>query len=245
MKTTIIMPCCDALEYTELAISSLFRHTTDFELIVIDNGTERVPDRDNIIIIQNQGNVGYPESVNQGFEEASGDYLCVVNNDLVFPPHWLERMIAHIERGRLDMIGPVCNSISGLQQRIIDVYDGEEDFYKVAEEHYQKEKGNQFRYHRLVGFCLLLKREIYEKIGGFDPVFSPGNFEDDDYSLRAIQAGFRLGVAKDVFLHHFGSVTHKLLDIDYQTLLNRNRKIFDSMWSFDVIKQMAIKNREA
>ena len=240
------MPCCNALEYTELAIKSLFKHTKDFELIVIDNGdVERVPDREGITIIQNQGNLGYPESMNQGLEEATGDYLCVVNNDLIFPPSWLERMIAHIEYGRLDMVGPACNSISGLQQRLIDVYEDEEDFYKVAEEYYQKEKGNQFRYHRLVGFCILMKREIYTKIGGFDLVFSPGNFEDDDFCLRAIQAGFRLGVAKDVFLHHFGSITHKLLDIDYQSLLNKNQRIFNSMWDMKVIKNMAMKNREA
>ena len=56
----------------------------------------------------------------------------------------------------------------------------------------------------LVGFCYLFKREIFHKIGFLDEQFSPGNFEDDDYSLRILQQGYDLLVCRDTFIHHFG-----------------------------------------
>ncbi len=58
---------------------------------------------------------------------------------------------------------------------------------------------------RVIGFCMLVKREVIEKIGGFDPYYEAGNFEDDDFCIRAQRAGFKIRIAHDVFIHHFGS----------------------------------------
>ena len=61
--------------------------------------------------------------------------------------------------------------------------------------------------NRLVGFCLLIRREVIEAIGLLDEQFGVGCFEDDDYCLRAIQAGYRAVIAGDAFVHHFGGRT--------------------------------------
>ena len=61
--------------------------------------------------------------------------------------------------------------------------------------------------NRLVGFCLLIKREVIDAIGLLDERFGIGCFEDDDYCLRAIAAGYRAVIAGDAFVHHYGGRT--------------------------------------
>ena len=67
--------------------------------------------------------------------------------------------------------------------------------------------GKWFTVPKLSGFCLLMKRAVYDAIGGLDERFGIGFFDDDDLAERARRAGFELAVAHDLFVHHFGSRT--------------------------------------
>jgi len=85
-------------------------------------------------------------------------------------------------------------------------------------------------YWRVVGFCMLIKREVIDKIGGLDGRFGLGNFEDDDFSLRAALAGFESWIVKDCFVHHFGSRTFAGAKIDFRESLHKNWEIFKEKW---------------
>lgn len=255
-KLSIIIPYYNAHEFTNLCLESIFDCTSeDFEIILIDNGSsdEEISKLElfsefgqlpQMKVIRNETNKGFPAAVNQGFTEATGDIICVLNNDLVVTPDWAEHLEWHLDHG-LDVVGPRTNYIDGPQILLIDRYDNKEELYERAREHYKKNKHKRWAFPRLVGFCLMFKREVYEKIGGFDESFGIGNFEDDDWDLRAIEAGYRLGISRDVYLHHFGSVTHKLLNLDYNKLLRKNEKIFSTKWSGEDLKRLDRKNKEA
>ncbi|CUS97599.1 glycosyltransferase family 2 protein [Candidatus Kryptobacter tengchongensis] len=78
---------------------------------------------------------------------------------------------------------------------------------------------------------MLIKRKVIEIIGGFDERFSPGNFEDDDFCLRTVLAGFKIAIAKDVFIHHFGSKSFNANGREkYIHILKQNEKIFVEKW---------------
>src|SRR5438552_11313740 len=83
---------------------------------------------------------------------------------------------------------------------------------------------------RLTGFCLLVRREVLDKIGGFDERYGVGFFDDDDLCVRAREAGFRLLVAQNVFIHHFGSRTFRGLGIDCEKQLASNFERFKDKW---------------
>src|ERR1700694_4931049 len=83
---------------------------------------------------------------------------------------------------------------------------------------------------RLTGFCLRARREVLEQIGGFDEGYGLGFFEDDDLCVRAREAGFRLLVAQDVYVHHFGSRTFQGLGIDTRRQLEENFERFRAKW---------------
>jgi hypothetical protein len=73
-----------------------------------------------------------------------------------------------------------------------------------------------------------------DAIGGFDPAFGLGNFEDLDYSLRARAAGFDCAVAQDVYIHHHGSRTFELLDVDWDRQMDANFAHLKIKWGLPV-----------
>ena len=75
---------------------------------------------------------------------------------------------------------------------------------------------------KLSGFCLLMKRAVYNTIGGLDERFGLGLFDDDDLAVRVRRAGFELALAHDLFIHHFGSRTFVGSGIDTEALLAQN-----------------------
>ena len=86
---------------------------------------------------------------------------------------------------------------------------------------------------KLSGFCLLMKRAVYDAIGGLDERFGLGFFDDDDLAERARRAGFELAVAHDLFVHHFGSRTFAGNGIDAERLLEENARRFADKWGHD------------
>ena len=78
---------------------------------------------------------------------------------------------------------------------------------------------------------MLFNRTLVDAIGLLDGNFGSGNFEDDDYCLRAALLGFRNAIAGDVFIHHYGSRSFIGNRIDYSAALSGNRKIFNDKWS--------------
>ena len=91
-------------------------------------------------------------------------------------------------------------------------------------------RGKWFTARKLSGFCLLMKRAVYESIGGLDERFGIGFFDDDDLAERARRAGFELAVAHDLFIHHFGSRTFSGNGIDAEKLLDENARRFAAKW---------------
>src|SRR5262249_7355735 len=81
---------------------------------------------------------------------------------------------------------------------------------------------------RLVGFCLLVRREVVNRVGLLDERFGVGCYEDDDYCRRVLRAGFRAVIARDAFVHHFGGRTFLGSGVDYHRLMERNQQLFES-----------------
>jgi hypothetical protein len=80
-------------------------------------------------------------------------------------------------------------------------------------------------------FCLLIRREVIDAIGLLDERFGLGCFEDDDYTLRAIQAGYRAVVAVDALIHHYGGRTFVGSGIDTGAWMQENQRRFLDKWA--------------
>ena len=83
-------------------------------------------------------------------------------------------------------------------------------------------------------FCVLLRREVYEKVGEMDEQFGVGYFEDTDYCYRAARAGYELRCARDAFVHHWQGASFRLLGADgHARIYKQNQRLFEAKWGAD------------
>lgn len=234
--TSIIIPCFNNLRYTRECVEHLARNMkSPYELIIVDNGSTDgtaayVKKLAKARLIKNRSNLGFAQAVNQGMRAARGEYLVWLNNDVIVTPGWLEGLIACAERSpKIGAVGPCTNETVGYQKVSRVHYRGDKELYRFSQAWSLKNGGKAITAHRLVGFCLLLKREVVEQVGFLDGRFGIGCYEDYDYCLRVRQAGYELACALDVFVHHHG---HKSFKNNAAMLAQaaRNRDIFLDKW---------------
>ena len=241
---SLIVLTCNQLEYTRQCLESIFEHTsTPFELIVVDNGStdgtldylgELVHARPEVRIIANPVNLGYGAGNNQGMALAEGDYIGILNNDLIVTAGWLERMIAQANYSdRVGAVGPRSNVVSGPQEMKNLIYADVEQMHVEAAHLARYRAGSGYTYPRIVGFCMLLNRAVIDAIGGFDERFGLANFEDDDLCWRINTAGFECRIAEDVFVHHHGSRTLVGESIDHKACMQSAWGWFVQKWNLD------------
>lgn len=210
------------------------------ELIVVDNASEdgtrafldRLPPELGLVSVRridNAVNVGFPAGANQGLQAAAGEYLVLLNNDALVPRHWDEDLVADLEaHPALGLIGPVSNQVTGPQQRPAPYAPGKFLDYAAA---WREQPGHSVQpTARLVGFCLMARRAVVDRIGGLDVRFSPGMFEDDDWGVRAQMAGCQLGISTRVYVHHVGSVSFGEDRERTRALLRRHGRLFERKW---------------
>lgn len=247
---SIILPTVDANEITRDCIDSILECTASpYEIVLIDNGS-RVPfvpanGADKINLIRFEKNIGYPAAMNAGMRAAKGDHLCLTNNDTIMTPDYDVKLLKHLEN--YDVIGASGCNITAAQCATIPYYESKEELYAVATEWARERAGKASPHWRVIPLCMVMSRETQARAGFYDEIFTPGNFEDDDYSLRLISMGFRIGYAHDVYIHHIGGEYFKRDMESYVALLKRNRAIFEGKWpeaERERLKKLAMKGHE-
>lgn len=239
--TSIIVLVLNQLDHTRQCVDSLFAdNSAPFELIMVDNGStdgtgaylqELQRKHPGVRVITNRSNRGFAAGNNQGLTLARGDAVVLLNNDTIVTRGWLARMRAVLQRHpEAGVVGPMSNRVSGPQLVSPVAYGTPAELPAFAEKWAADHAGEVFEVARAVGFCLLVRREVVDRIGGLDECFGSGNFEDDDYCIRARLAGYRVVVARDVFIHHTGSQTFQGAKIDYRAAMLRNWDLFRNKW---------------
>jgi GT2 family glycosyltransferase len=243
VKASVIVLTYNALEYTRQCAASLLAHTdARHELIFVDNASddgtvdylaELARDHAQVKVLCNRENLGFAAGNNVGLAAATGRHVILLNSDVVVTADWAERMIRAAEtHPRAGLVGAVTNNISGLQQLSDVGYDQEnllglEAFAAAQADSY---RGRIDRTLRLTGFCLLIKRELLSRVGGLAEVFGVGNYEDNDYCLRAHLAGYECLIARDCFIHHYGSRSFAAAGVDYVAQIHKQWDIFKCKW---------------
>ncbi len=242
---SIVIPTYNQIQFTKECIESIFAYTKiPFELIVIVNnkkdGTKEYLQNiystfKNLKIISNDENQGFPRSVNQGIGESTSDFVLILNNDIVVTKYWLENLLDVANKNNfIGIVGPISNEVSGVQKDKGANYKTIDGMHLYADSVREKNKNMIIQFPRVAFLCTLIKRELIGKIGGLDERFSPGNFEDDDFCLRAQLAGYKTVIAQNVFIHHYGSKSFKADgEIKYIERLKTNHKIFVDKWGAD------------
>ncbi|WP_432665335.1 bifunctional glycosyltransferase family 2 protein/class I SAM-dependent methyltransferase [Wukongibacter baidiensis] len=238
--TSIVILTYNQLEYTKLCLKSIREYTDEatYEIIVVDNhstdGTVQwLQEQEDIKVILNDENLGFPKGCNQGIKIANGDSILLLNNDTIVTRNWLINLRKCLfSHEKIGAVGPVTN-VCGHYQRIQIPYRTIDEMHIFAEQY--NIISNPVKWDEsimLVGFCLLIKREAVERIGLLDERFTPGNYEDNDYCFRMKKSGYSLKICKDTFIHHFGNVSFNEAPSMFADVLIVNREKFRDKWGF-------------
>jgi len=238
---SIIMLSLNQVEWTKRSLESVKTYTDlPYEIIVVDNGSEKetlqhlldfARTEDRIRIISNSENRGFAAGNNQGLTIARGDYFLLLNNDTLVTPGWLRGLLDVFQRfPNTGIAGPMSNCVAGLQLIPSARYRDSEEMEAFAAYWRYMYRRQTILVESVIGFCMLIRRAVVEAIGGLDEIFGKGNFEDNDFCLRARLKGFEVRIAKDVFIHHQGSLTFSSEKIDYSRAMKRNWELFKAKW---------------
>ncbi|HEY5625426.1 MAG TPA: glycosyltransferase [Dehalococcoidia bacterium] len=242
MLTSIVIVTHNSADAIRRCVDSIREHTEDglYELIVIDNASsDGTPAYLHTLtdaqVVLSEDNSGFAAGCNQGLRLARGDYLLLLNPDTAVTEGWLGRLVAHAERhDDVGAVGPVSNGTGELQLDPLaeTQFEDMEQLQDYARRVAKKNRGKSWNFHRLAGFCILVKREVFERVGELDERFGIGFYEDDDYCRRILEAGNRIVIARDVFIYHEGGVSFAGLApgiTGQMMLVNRNRYL--AKWS--------------
>lgn len=234
MICDIIIPVWNQLAFTKDCIDSVLRNTGDvgYRVVIIDNASgeetrlylESVRDEgmSRVLLIRNEKNAGFIKAVNQGIAASDSPYVCILNNDTLVTDGWLSEMIS-VASGS-DDTGIVNPSSNTLGQR---PSSGEP--LELYAQKFKPHTGRSVELGAAIGFCMLIKREVIQRIGSFDEIYGMGNFEDTDFSRKAIREGYKCVRACGAYVYHRENTSFnkiKTFDEDFR----RNRAIFEFRW---------------
>lgn len=236
---SIVMPVYNCLELTQQCVRAIFSAPirNSIEVIVINNassdGTAQWLDHaaelhKEMVFVNNAENLGFGGAVNQGFNRARGKYITVINNDTIPSAGWIDRLVELMEANpSFGVLSPMTNYVGEGPQIDPDAVDLLPDdvsaYGKLVAE---RVVNPQTVVDRLVFFCVMIRRDLVDLIGGLADIYKYGNFEDDDFCLRARLAGFTLAIAPNVFVYHYGTQTFKRTNISHDDYMNINREKF-------------------
>lgn len=223
----VIICVHNALEEVKVCLESLIaKRTLSFNIIIVDDGSNKETSRFlrayaevyNCKLIRNDYAQGYTIAANIGLLASSSKYCVLLNSDTIVTLRWLEKLIACMESEKaVGIAGPLSNAASW--QSVPKLFDQNDWAINSLPEKMNLEQMSNVVENQsdkcypevplLNGFCLMVKREVIDKIGYFDQeTFSEGYGEENDYCIRAKNAGFKLKVADDCYLYHYKSSSY-------------------------------------
>lgn len=236
---SIIIVAYNNLDFTKLCIESLHKYTLhiQFELITVNDGStdgteeffNSLPNQKKISLSQK---CGMAKAFNEGLKLSEGGFTLFLSNDVVLTPNWLDNLLKCAQSDeRIGMVVPVCGFASYFQQ--VDLrYNNQEELDQKAKKYNQSDPGKWEERLRLINYTSLIRTDLLRKLEGFDELYSPGIFDDDDICFRIRRAGYKLILARDTYVHHFDVLTKKNHNATIQ-LAERNRRIFSSRFGVD------------
>jgi len=174
-------------------------------------------------IIINKENLGFVGGMNQGIGISDAPYVCLANNDLLFSKGWLDEILAVFESDRrIGVLNPNSNNLG-------EHLNGA-DIESVARRLRRDSKGVFVEMPFCIGFCMFIRRETLKMAGGLSKEFYPMFFEDTDYSLKAGQAGYLIGVAKGSYVWHKEHASFTAMGDNRKEIFERSRDTFNKKW---------------
>jgi len=237
------------MEYTYNSLRSLLEHTgmASYEVILVDDGstddTPRMLSKiQNILSVRNETNLGFAKACNKGSLHAKGEYLVFLNNDTEVFKDWLTSLVklANGDETAGAVGGKLLFPDGTLQEAGSIIWSNGSTLGFGRGEN---PNDPEFCYVREVDFCsaafLLVRTDIFLRLGGFDEIYSPAYYEDADLCMGIKSLGYRVMFHPDAKVTHYEYGTNLKARAVQLSLDNRGK--FVEKWNERIEKQFAQK----
>jgi O-antigen biosynthesis protein len=219
----VVVPVHDARDHAVACIESVLRHARgDWRLVLIDDASrdpvlirwleELAGRRSRVRLLRNAENSGFVASANRGFLHAGARDVVLLNSDTVVTRGFLGRLAAcaycTADTGLVSPFtnnGEICSIPRFCEPNEIPPALGVDGVAALV-----RRSSRRLRPELItaVGFCMYVRADVIARIGLFDEEsFGRGYGEENDYSLRARAAGFRIRLCDDLFVAHAGNAS--------------------------------------
>jgi GT2 family glycosyltransferase len=262
VNVAIILPMFNQYEFVNLCIESVYKaeNKCSYTLFVLDDKssehesgkTERLcrylyaEKKMPVHFFRNKKNKGFAGNINSGLNKiyaAKENYthICLLNSDTIVSDFWLDDLVKYAVNS---LVSPVSNSVGNEQIIKVDYKDSgpngftRESAFNFAKTWRPQHLGNVVQSKMLGFFCVLGEIELFKKVGYLEEAFGIGYYEDDDYCHRAQKLGYNLNIVRQVFVHHFGSITFAALSEGVvSALFVKNRAFFIKKHNVEPVSQ--------
>ena len=209
--------------------------------------------RDRIGMCRTKEPLGFPAACNAGVFASRGEFIVLLNSDAYVTTGWLPPLLGAIANTPVGAAGPVGPNVFGVQgnqqspAREIVAAAAREGWAGVADvltvttaswlRWHESKPSEAFQTKRLVGYCLAIRRSLWNMVGGLYEGYGLGNFDDDDLCLRLrLLERTLLVVPESLVLHEgsqsFGALWGEQAEQQYDKLLGENRVKFGARWAW-------------
>jgi glycosyltransferase involved in cell wall biosynthesis len=208
MRLSICIPTFGALDYTKMCLESISKNTdSEYEIVIVDDvspdNTREFLDTLDCKKIYHEENQGISKTWNDLIDNSSGDYICIINSDILFTPHWDNPLIEALDR--YEVASPY-HTMNELPQ---DFPDGKDRVANILP---------------VLGCCFMFKRELIDKIGHFPEELRLW-YGDNWLGKKA-----RCCQIHGSYVHHFISKSaNKGLVPEFDLQINRDKASYDAL----------------
>lgn len=226
---SIIIANKDHVEDLKRCVDSIIEKSTyeNFEIIIVENGSseksifdyyEELSENPKVKIVTYEGDFNYSAVNNLGVRHAGGDYILLLNNDTqVITVNWMEELLMYAQREDVGAVGAkLYYSDKTIQHAGVVLALGAHR--TAGHSHYKQHRDNLGYMGRLcyaqnvsavTGACLLVKKELFEQVGGLDETFAI-SLNDVDFCLKLRRKGYLNVFTPFAELYHFESISRGL-----------------------------------
>ena len=239
----IVIPIYNAFEDLQICVESLKKNTdlSVHRLILINDNSpdERIypyleeQKSEHILVFHNEKNQGFSANINLGMSQSSENDVLLLNSDTVVTKNWVENMLkCAYSSETIGTVTPLSNNATLCSVPVFCEENRLPDYLTIDQAAEVVERVSFCDYPRITvahGFCMLVKREVIEKIGGFDAeTFQRGYGEENDFCNRAEQAGYIHAMCDNVYIYHSG--TKSFISKEKEKLIQQHEKILEDRY---------------
>lgn len=238
-ELSIVIPIKDALPFLDRCLASLQKVTNiNFELILVNDGSNQetvnyLSKFPQLNVIHHRESKGFVEACHAGAQKSIGKYILFLNSDteLIDPLSFRKMLDVFKNNSKIGVVGSRLVLENNTIQHTGLVFDPKQMNY--MHRYYGKDMNDPVVYVNeavdvVTGACFMTTKELWNKLGGFDKIYSPGYFEDTDYCLRAKESGFSTIYCGEALLYHYQSKSFS--GGPSKEHFSRNHEVFKQRW---------------